>query len=78
MDQIITGTESPPTGMTASPADDITPFPSPAMGALKRKFSMHKEKRVIAYVLPTIFHCLLLVLSRRGGLWRTLYRRWAG
>ncbi|KAJ9092429.1 hypothetical protein QFC21_006811 [Naganishia friedmannii] len=35
LSSIITGVESPPTSMSSSQDDDITPFPSPAMGALK-------------------------------------------
>ncbi|KAJ9114247.1 hypothetical protein QFC22_005699 [Naganishia vaughanmartiniae] len=35
LSSIITGVESPPTSMSSSHDDDLTPFPSPAMGALK-------------------------------------------
>lgn len=53
MDQIITGTDSPLVGMMPDLGDDITPFPSPAMGAIKRRFKSHRNtklKGVIAYV----------------------------
>ncbi|KAJ9127344.1 hypothetical protein QFC24_000751 [Naganishia onofrii] len=35
LSSIITGVESPPTSMSSAQDDDLTPFPSPAMGALK-------------------------------------------